>query len=60
MSDGNGVINATFYDNVSQLYGPFGILGCTIVLHQGEDDLGRGNNTASLLTGNSGARMNLF
>jgi Cu-Zn family superoxide dismutase len=36
------------------------LLGRSIVLHVGEDDLGRGQGSArreSLLTGNSGARL---
>ena len=37
----NGNIVATFSDSVSKLYGPLGIIGRTIVLHESEDDLGR-------------------
>lgn len=33
------------------------ILGKAIVIHAGEDDLGRGDNAESLKTGNAGARV---
>jgi Cu-Zn family superoxide dismutase len=57
MVDPNGVISATFIDSLSLLYGPRGIIGRTIALHEGLDDLGLGNNTASLANGNSGKRI---
>ena len=57
ISDNKGVISVTFVDTVSQLYGPFGIIGRTIVLHQKVDDLGRGGNPESLINGNAGARI---
>ena len=33
------------------------VIGKTLVIHKGEDDLGRGHNEDSLKTGNSGARV---
>jgi Cu/Zn superoxide dismutase len=55
MSDNTGRIITTFTDLVSTLYGPFGVIGRTIVLHQLEDDLGLKNDTGSKTTGNAGA-----
>jgi Cu-Zn family superoxide dismutase len=55
--DANGNIQTTFNDSVSKLFGPFGVLGRTVVLHQLVDDLGLVNNTGSLTTGNAGARI---
>ena len=57
ISDNNGVIFTTFTDSLSQLYGPFSVLGRTIVLHQKEDDLGLNPDEGSKTTGNSGARV---
>ena len=57
LSDKNGNISASFTDSVSSLFGPYGIVGRTIVLHQLEDDLGRNNNNGSKTTGNAGARI---
>ena len=51
VSDNDGNLVFTFNDTVSNLYGPFGIVGRTIVLHQLEDDLGKGGNDGSLSTG---------
>ena len=36
---------------------PANILGLSIVIHGGEDDLGKGGDAGSLKTGNAGARM---
>ena len=54
VSDNNGKILANFTDKVSTLYGPYGVIGRCIVLHQLEDDLGLKNDTGSKTTGNSG------
>lgn len=44
-------------DHVSSLAGEYSILGRTLVIHAGEDDLGRGGNPASKINGNSGPRI---
>ncbi|KAJ5472708.1 hypothetical protein N7530_006709, partial [Penicillium desertorum] len=44
-------------DRVAKLTGPYSIVGRSIVIHGGEDDLGRGNNPASKTNGNSGPRL---
>lgn len=38
-------------------YGPFGIIGRTMVLHKNEDDLGLGGDEGSKATGNAGDRI---
>ncbi|XP_026826689.1 superoxide dismutase [Cu-Zn], chloroplastic isoform X2 [Ooceraea biroi] len=54
-SDGEAIVNIT--DNIISLTGSNSILGRTIVVHSGEDDLGKGNTTASSSTGNAGDRL---
>mmetsp|Transcript_17973 Transcript_17973/g.12909 ORF Transcript_17973/g.12909 Transcript_17973/m.12909 type:complete len:87 (+) Transcript_17973:347-607(+) len=54
-ADGNGKYER--FDRLVQLYGPFSVAGRSCVLHKGTDDLGRGNNPESLITGNAGARI---
>ncbi|XP_007428961.1 extracellular superoxide dismutase [Cu-Zn] [Python bivittatus] len=39
------------------LFGPQTILGRSVVIHEQEDDLGKGNNQASLENGNAGKRL---
>ena len=36
---------------------PANILGLSIVVHDGEDDLGKGGDAGSLKTGNAGSRL---
>ena len=36
---------------------PANILGLAIVIHSGEDDLGKGGDPSSLKTGNAGSRL---
>ncbi|CAE6401338.1 unnamed protein product [Rhizoctonia solani] len=55
-SDANGVAKLDFSDNVINLLGPLSIIGRTILVHTGTDDLGRGGNEDSLKTGNAGGR----
>ncbi|XP_013358787.1 PREDICTED: extracellular superoxide dismutase [Cu-Zn] [Chinchilla lanigera] len=41
----------------ASLAGPHSILGRAVVVHAGEDDLGRGNTPASVQNGNAGPRL---
>uniref|UniRef100_A0A1D1YNR0 Superoxide dismutase [Cu-Zn] n=1 Tax=Anthurium amnicola TaxID=1678845 RepID=A0A1D1YNR0_9ARAE len=60
---GNVAVNAesavkqTLVDNVLKLTGQYSIIGRTVVIHAGIDDLGKGNAQDSLTTGNAGARV---
>ncbi|KAH9589787.1 Superoxide dismutase [Schistosoma haematobium] len=53
--DGNAVYNAT--DKLISLNGPHSIIGRTMVIHENEDDLGRGGHELSKVTGNAGGRL---
>ena len=43
-----------FRDSVASLHGQFSVVNRAVVVHAGEDDLGRGGNEDSLKTGNAG------
>ncbi|KAK0216453.1 superoxide dismutase [Armillaria nabsnona] len=55
-SDENGVAVLDFSDNIIKLEGPLSIIGRSVVVHTGTDDLGRGGTALSLTTGNAGER----
>jgi len=56
-ADDMGTINSIIVDDLIKLSGKYSVLGRSFVLHESEDDLGRGNNPESLKTGNSGSRI---
>ncbi|KAK6504958.1 Superoxide dismutase [Cu-Zn] [Arthrobotrys musiformis] len=55
-TDASGVAKGTITDSLVSLIGPNSILGRTVVVHAGTDDLGKGGHADSLTTGNAGAR----
>lgn len=56
-ANNNGLAKICFEDNRLSLKGKNSILGRSIVVHENEDDLGRGNHPDSKTTGHSGARI---
>ncbi|XP_053107685.1 extracellular superoxide dismutase [Cu-Zn] [Hemicordylus capensis] len=42
---------------MATLFGPYTIMGRSVVIHEQEDDMGKGNNKASLENGNAGKRL---
>jgi len=52
-----GVVFIDMQDNLASIIDPdHSIIGRAIVVHEGEDDLGKGGNEESTSTGNAGAR----
>lgn len=56
-ANSKGEVKMVIYDNIIKLKGKYSIIGRSVVIHSGVDDLGRGNNKESLITGNSGSRV---
>lgn len=55
-TDAKGVAKGTITDKLVKLIGTNSIIGRTVVVHAGTDDLGRGGSPDSLKTGNAGGR----
>jgi len=57
-TDARGRVRTVLYDSLIQLRGTKrNIVGRGLILHQDEDDLGRGTNEASHKNGNAGKRI---
>jgi Cu-Zn family superoxide dismutase len=57
-TDKNGDATYTYYDNLIKLRGSkCNIIGRGLVIHEDEDDCGKGGNAESLKTGNAGKRI---
>ncbi|KAL8686321.1 MAG: hypothetical protein Q9218_007190 [Villophora microphyllina] len=55
-TDAQGNSKGSVEDKLIKLIGPESVLGRTLVVHAGTDDLGKGGHEQSKLTGNAGAR----
>lgn len=53
----HGQVKIVFRDNLIKLRGVNSIIGRSVVIHKDEDDLGKGDNKESLITGNAGSRL---
>ncbi|CAB4282659.1 unnamed protein product [Prunus armeniaca] len=57
VANADGVAEATIVDNQIPLTGPNTVIGRALVVHELEDDLGKGGHELSLSTGNAGGRL---
>ncbi|KAI9018225.1 superoxide dismutase [Hyaloraphidium curvatum] len=53
----DGTITGTITDKHITLFGHHSVIGRTIVVHEGQDDLGKGGHELSKTTGNAGGRL---
>lgn len=56
-ADKNGNARFEYEDKLVKLSGPYSVIGRSIICHEKEDDLGRGNAPDSKTTGAAGARI---
>ncbi|KAL4190841.1 hypothetical protein AMTRI_Chr07g26730 [Amborella trichopoda] len=57
VANADGVAEATIVDNQIPLSGSNAVIGRAFVVHELEDDLGKGGHELSLTTGNAGGRL---
>lgn len=57
LSNSKGEIQSSILVNNIKLKGKYSIIGRSFVIHEGKDDLGRGDNKESKITGNAGGRI---
>ncbi|XP_050367929.1 superoxide dismutase [Cu-Zn], chloroplastic [Argentina anserina] len=57
IANADGVAEATIVDSQIPLTGPNAVIGRALVVHELEDDLGKGGHELSLSTGNAGGRL---
>ncbi|KAM6573763.1 hypothetical protein CsatA_017843 [Cannabis sativa] len=57
IANAEGVAEATIVDSQIPLNGPNSVVGRALVVHELEDDLGKGGHELSLSTGNAGGRL---
>ena len=56
-TDSRGRFKFSYRDDMIKVSGSNSIIGRSVVIHDGIDDLGLGGNEESLITGNAGARF---
>ena len=57
VADQNGNVEVELEDKLIRLTGPYSVIGRSFVIHENEDDLGKGGFSDSLTTGHAGGRV---
>ena len=57
VADADGKVDTVMYDRLVRLSGKHSVVGRSVVVHAGADDLGRAGTQESLQTGTAGARI---
>ncbi|KAK8957223.1 hypothetical protein KSP39_PZI000644 [Platanthera zijinensis] len=57
IANGDGIAEAIIVDSQIPLGGPNSVVGRALVVHELQDDLGKGGHELSLTTGNAGGRL---
>lgn len=57
VSDGKTYTHFSIIDDSITLHGPYSVIGRSVVIHEGQDDLGLGTFDDSKTTGHSGSRL---
>jgi Cu-Zn family superoxide dismutase len=57
IANNQGIAKGKIIDKIIKLRGRYKIINRSVMIHENEDDLGRGDNEESKKTGNAGARI---
>jgi Cu-Zn family superoxide dismutase len=57
VADDSGSVSVTLQDSLVSMFGPLSVIGRSVVVHEGVDDLGLGGHEQSKTTGNAGGRL---
>jgi Cu-Zn family superoxide dismutase len=57
VADASGSVSVVLKDDQVSMFGPLSVIGRSVVVHEGVDDLGLGGHEQSLTTGNAGGRL---
>ncbi|XP_028413410.1 superoxide dismutase [Cu-Zn]-like [Dendronephthya gigantea] len=57
VADASGLAKIDMKDSLVKLSGEYSVIGRSIVVHEGVDDLGKGGHEDSLTTGHAGGRL---